>query len=156
MAKAKNPRVEDLDEICNASGFDLLLKRNLPHIWEKIFLSLDYASFRNCLGVSHEWNSVLESESFGAKVRSAFSTSLWLDTEGLSRNVWKSGKNIINWTVGGNEEVAFVERIGSSKVLVHLIDSAGKLRSARLRFRNGGPIQLKKYWLEFYSLKIQF
>ena len=81
-----------------------------------------------------------------AKARSAFSTSLWLETEGLKRSVWKSGKNILNWTVGGDkEEVAFVERIGSSKVLVHLIDGAGKLRSARLRFRNGGPIQLKKY-----------
>ena len=65
MAKTKNPRVEDLDELCNASsGFDLLLKRNVPHIWEKIFLSLDYASFRNCLRVSHEWNNVLEGEDF--------------------------------------------------------------------------------------------
>ena len=40
----------------STGGFDLLLQRNVQHIWEKIFLSLDYASFKNCLEVS-EWTS---------------------------------------------------------------------------------------------------
>ena len=111
-----------------------MLKRNVPHIWEKIFLSLDYASFQNCLRVSHEWNNVLESESFSAKVKSTFSVNLWSNnTDGLKRNLWKSTKNIVNWTAG-NGEVAFVEKIGRSKI-VHLIDSDGELRSSRLRFR---------------------
>ena len=55
-AKTKTPRVGDLEEICNTGGFDLLLQRNVQHVWEKIFLSLDYASFKNCLEVS-EWTS---------------------------------------------------------------------------------------------------
>ena len=34
------------------NGFDLLLKHNIQHIWEEIFLSLEYDSFQNCTKVT--------------------------------------------------------------------------------------------------------
>ena len=114
----------------DGNAFDLLLQRNVPHIWEKIFLSLDYASFRNCLRLSHKLSSVLQD----LKSKSTF-IDPWLNNSSLKRNVWKSGMNIVNWTAGSGE-VAFVERNGSSKIL-HLIDAAGKMKSGRLRFREG-------------------
>ena len=40
------------------SGFDLLLQKNVQLIREKIFLSLDYDSFKQCLKVSEAWNEV--------------------------------------------------------------------------------------------------
>ena len=40
-------------------SFDTLFTKNVPHIMEKIFLSLDPASFKACLDVSKSWNEVL-------------------------------------------------------------------------------------------------
>ena len=54
------------------SAFDLLFKRNVPHILEKIFLSMDYDSFKSCLMVSKMWNQLLTSESFKRKGKSRF------------------------------------------------------------------------------------
>ena len=47
-----------------ACKFDRLLTRNVPHILEKIFFSIDYASFKKCLEVSKSWNDILKTESF--------------------------------------------------------------------------------------------
>ena len=47
-----------------ACDFDKLLTRNVPHILEKIFFSIDYASFKKCLEVSKSWNDILKTESF--------------------------------------------------------------------------------------------
>ena len=47
-----------------ACDFDRLLTRNVPHILEKIFFSIDYASFKKCLEVSQSWNDILKTESF--------------------------------------------------------------------------------------------
>ena len=90
------------------TGFNLLLKRNVQHIWEQIFLSLDYQSLRNCLKVSRAWNEVFHLESFRAKMVTKFSTQRWMDTENLERKMWKSDKTILAWTAN-NEEIAFVE-----------------------------------------------
>ena len=54
------------------NGFDTLLMKNVPHILEKIFLSLDYQSFKACQEVSDTWNQLLMSESFKAKAKSGF------------------------------------------------------------------------------------
>ena len=48
----------------DACEFDRLLTRNVPHILEKIFFSIDYASFKKCLEVSKSWNDILKTESF--------------------------------------------------------------------------------------------
>ena len=173
LSKSKDPNLKDLEEISNTretetsteitnpivdiatassgsgkndgNAFDLLLQRNVPHIWEKIFLSLDYASFRNCLRLSHKFKNVLE----GLKSQSIF-IDPWLNNNSLSRNVWKSSMNIVNWTAGSGE-VAFVEKNGSSKIL-HLIDATGKMKSGRLRFREG-PNSTKNI---FFGLELVF
>ena len=44
--------------------FNRLFNKSVPHILEKIFLSLDFESFVNCLEVSKSWNDILRSESF--------------------------------------------------------------------------------------------
>ena len=53
----------------NLCSFDTLFSRNLPHILEKIFLSLDYESFKNCLKVNSEWREFLASERFMTKFK---------------------------------------------------------------------------------------
>ena len=51
----------------SGSGFDKLLSKNVPHILEAIFLSLDYESFKKCCEVNKAWNKLLTAESFQRK-----------------------------------------------------------------------------------------
>ena len=43
--------------------FEKLFTRNVPHILEKIFFSLDYASFKKCMEVAPVWRELLTSKS---------------------------------------------------------------------------------------------
>ena len=51
-------------------AFDKLLARNVPHILEDIFFSLDYESFKICAKVSRAWADLLESDTFRSKEES--------------------------------------------------------------------------------------
>ena len=46
----------------NVCHFDKLWNKNVPHLFEKIFLTLDYNSFRNSRGVNRAWRSLLSSQ----------------------------------------------------------------------------------------------
>ena len=52
------------------SGFNKLLTKKVPHIHEKILLSLDYVAFKNCHGVCKTWDELLIAESFLKKAYS--------------------------------------------------------------------------------------
>ena len=52
--------------------FDTLFTKTRTHILEKICLSLDYGSFKNCLEVSKTWNGVLTSKVFQKKAKCVF------------------------------------------------------------------------------------
>ena len=56
----------------NDCSFELLFAKNVPHINEKIFFSLDYASFKNCQEVCNTWNEVLTSLPFQKKAKSLY------------------------------------------------------------------------------------
>ena len=45
-------------------AFDILFSRNVPHILEKIFFSLDYESFQACFRVNSAWNELLSSQPY--------------------------------------------------------------------------------------------
>ena len=135
MSIKKHPSTEDLENICNISGFDLLLRRNVNHIWEKIFLSLDYESFKKCLSVSKGWNNILTSESFVEKAKSTYAAQIWMDTEHLERRVWKSSKNIYSWTTNG-KEVAYLEGNRMDNKMIHFINTEGRLTSRDLKLRH--------------------
>ena len=67
------------DKPCSPCYFDTLISKNLPHILEKIFFSLDYESFKNCLEVSNEWKSVLTSDRYITKGKSVFKEGITKD-----------------------------------------------------------------------------
>ena len=46
----------------NNGVFDVLFNKSVPHIFEKIFLNLDYDSFLSCREVSKVWRELLSSE----------------------------------------------------------------------------------------------
>ena len=56
--------------------FDKLFKINVPHILEKIFFSLEYKSFKNCLEVNNGWNELLTSEAYKKKGKRTFNKEI--------------------------------------------------------------------------------
>ena len=66
-------------------AFDMLFTKNVPHILEKIFLSLDYKSFKKCLKVNNTWYELLRSESFKKKARSVFRKNILKDEKKLGQ-----------------------------------------------------------------------
>ena len=55
---------EKTEKFC---AFETLFSKNVPHILEKIYFSLDYKSFLACFKVSKTWNQMLSSEVFQKK-----------------------------------------------------------------------------------------
>jgi len=60
----------------NFCYFDTLFTKNVPHILEKIFLTLDYESFKECLKVNNEWKELITSERFMTKAKSTFKSDI--------------------------------------------------------------------------------
>ena len=65
-------------------NFDKILAKNVPHILEAIFFSLDYESFKASFEVSNAWNELLTSGSFQKKVRCVFQDEILED----ERKLW--------------------------------------------------------------------
>ena len=65
--------------------FDILLSKNVPHILENIFFSLDYKSFNICLEVSQKWRELLNSEVFRNKARAQYQYEILRDELSLQK-----------------------------------------------------------------------
>ena len=63
----------------NPTGFDKLLNKNVPHILEKIFLSLDYDSFMKCHKVCNAWSELLGTESFKKRSKALYQDEMVVD-----------------------------------------------------------------------------
>ena len=71
--------------LCN---FDILFENYVPHILEKIFLSLDYQSYVRCMTVSSTWKNLLTSESYQRRARALFRVELLKEEQEL----WKAAE----------------------------------------------------------------
>ena len=65
--------------------FDILFTKNVPHILEKIFLSLDYRSFKACHKVDNRWSEVLKSELLQGKIKSLFHDNITREEKKLRK-----------------------------------------------------------------------
>ena len=59
-------------------AFDKLFAKSVPHILEKIFFSLDYESYKECLEVSDTWNKLLLSEPYLKIGKSVFRDEIYI------------------------------------------------------------------------------
>ena len=75
--------------------FDILFSKNVPHILEKIFFSLDYTSFGNCLKVSQKWRKLLNSEVFHNKARALYLHDIWGDEFSLQEASMKGNIDMV-------------------------------------------------------------
>ena len=130
------PRVVNLEDLCK-SPFDLIMRSNVEHIWESIFLSLDCESFRACLQVSQAWSKILQK-----MLDSTYSVNMWTDPDNLENRMWTSNKEICHWTVA-DEEVAYAERRLSS-MIVSFISKTGSSLEVKLAQKHG---KVQKLWI---------
>ena len=70
-----------------SSAFDKLFTRNVPHILEMIFFSLDYESFKRCEKVCSAWRELLKSEPLHTKATSVFFYEIAQENYNLSATV---------------------------------------------------------------------
>ena len=82
------------------TAFSMLFTKNVPHIFEKIFLSLDYESFRDCHEVCNAWSEVLGAESLKNKAKCQYSDEMLKDLHEASEK-------------GNLKEVKFLISIGA-------------------------------------------
>ena len=81
-----------MDLACEKCNFiDALFTNNVPHILEKIFLSLDYTTFKNCLAVNHQWKEFLTPDSFMKRARNRFKEEV-LDDKNKLVKACRKGK----------------------------------------------------------------
>ena len=66
-------------------AFDTLFTKNVPHILEIIFLSLDYESFKTCMEVCDPWKKYLTSAEIQKKGKPVFSEGIVKVEKKLSR-----------------------------------------------------------------------
>ena len=57
--------------------FGATTARSVPHILEKIFLYLDYSSYKKCLEVHSTWRELLTSTTFLKKSKELFNQEIW-------------------------------------------------------------------------------
>ena len=63
----------------SSCAFDVLFSKNVLHILEKIFFSLDFKSFKICIEVSLPWHKLLTSVSYRTKGKSVFQIKIHND-----------------------------------------------------------------------------
>ena len=51
------------------TDFESLFNKNVPHILENIFCSLDFQSFKRCREVCHAWNDLISSEKYHMQLK---------------------------------------------------------------------------------------
>ena len=125
------PSLEELRQMCNFRGFDLLFRRNQDCVLEMIFLSLDYNSFKKCFQVCRQWRDFLQSQSFRRKSDPLFYSDLWMDESNLEKKVWNMKRDVRTWATNGRE-VAFIERLERKLWLSH-ISETGQVKSILLK-----------------------
>ena len=95
-------------------GRQAFFKQNVQHILEKIFLSLEYSTLKQCHSVCKEWYHYLNSDFFQRVARSVFSFHKWSDaTQTELRLIECNPKRM---TTNGEEVVHTNDRGGLEKV----------------------------------------
>ena len=86
----------------SSSPFDTLFKKYVPHIPEKIFFSLDYASFKTCLKVNSAWKELLTSESYQKEGKSVFHNEILDDEKKLCEAAKNGNVDDVQYLISGN------------------------------------------------------
>ena len=79
------------------SAFNLLFDKNVVHILERIFLPLDYKTFKNCLQVCNQWNRSLSTDHFNLRAQEVYSDEMWMGEEDLNIERFPRQSSCLIW-----------------------------------------------------------
>ena len=129
------------------SAFNKLHSIRVPHILERIFFSLDYASFKKCKEVSRAWQELITSQSFKMigklTFREEIEKNLWHDLNGgkLSkvREVISSGMVNVDCTKDETKmtPLFFAAQAGFTDIVQALLKEGAEPNHQTLFFPNG-------------------
>ena len=137
------------------SPFDKLFTKSVPHILERVFFSLDYASFKKCMEVNTAWHELLTSESFKRLGKSKFCNDiereLWhaldVGNTNMVRRLLSSGMVDVNCTDSSDQTPLFVAAARGFKDVVHMLLEEGAEPNHRtLHFGVGTPLHAAAYY----------
>ena len=124
-------------------AFDKLFARNVPHILEMIFFSLDYESFKKCVEVNRAWKEQITSMSFQVKAKSMFAKEIQKDQEKLlavsregnvaeARQLLSSGLLNVNYLFGSLCSTPLMKAAsnGSLKLVQFLLNEGAEVNKA--------------------------
>ena len=101
--------------------FDSKFTKARPHILEKICLSLDYESFKNCLEVNKAWNGVLTSTPVQKKAKNTFQEGISEDERKLLAASQDGKTDVVRKLLSiGMVDVNCVDRNGYTPLLIAL------------------------------------
>ena len=112
-----------------ACAFDKLFTKSVPHILEKIFFSLDFASYMKCHQVSNNWNELLTSESFKRLGKAKFHEEAQRelrhaiqigDADEVGR-VLSSGMADVNHLAGKQGRSLLYDAVNAQKSKIHVV-----------------------------------
>ena len=118
-----------------------LFKRNVPHILETIFLSMDYESYKQCLHVSRGWKELFTSQSFLTKARNEFQNEIKEDQIELYKAVQKNDfQKIMRLLSSGLLDVNYCYWLG--KTLLSTAANCSSLQIVQLLLNRGAEHDL--------------
>ena len=127
----------------------MFFKINVPHVLEKIFLSLDYESYKTCLEVSNDWRELLTSESYQRKAKDLFQEEITEDEQKLWDAAWTGNiENITRLLSSGmldvnsipedyNSTPLFPKGYNHDSTPLHMASSRGHLNVVELLLKIG-------------------
>ena len=118
-----------------SSDLNTLFAKNVPHILEKVFLNLDYESYKTCLEVNNEWKELLTSTSYQKTGKYVFHREILRDEMRLEyaiknkRNIGKM-KEILSTgmlSLSRSNSLSQASYVGNTESAQLLIDSGAEI-----------------------------
>ena len=138
--------MEDLQETSSLGTFGILFARNVPHILENIFLSLDNKCFQSCLEVNKTWRELLLTAPYQRKLEEMLAEKKKNSTKlhnaiSKSRTVEEIERLIDNLVV----DVNFALGLDETTPLIKA-SKAGDKRVVEILLDRGADIEKVDYW----------
>ena len=137
----------ELGESCDPSAFDTLFERNVPHILENIFFSLDYKSFKTCMVVNKTWRELLTTARYQKELKEMLIEKTkneeklhFASEEGEAEEVRRLVHNHavdVNFEMGQDQRTPLIEaaREGHAEIVKTLLDAGADIDRACARWR---------------------
>ena len=135
--KGKSEYQENIGATIHPCAFDILLSKSVPHIFETIFFSLDYGSYKKCCWVNSSWKKLIASKPFQKRAKSIFHQGMLRDEKKLLRYSvdGKAEEVDILLSIGINPNTQIGDRfecLYKNKTLLYLATTRGHKDVAKL------------------------